>query len=275
MSNTAHVVHLNEVPYFELAATELVFRIDTANPQRPIYFHMAPYTAGQIKAALKGLKAKIKDAGATVLSEDADPAPLYALFDQLFRRMSNVVLNADGAEATLAQQQAWLDRNPRLKARVINEGFCLVFVKKAGMPQPGIEVNGRAIDQPVVLEDLLKLDEGAKVDFLCVAEDRAANAPVAIAVSHQFEIESSRDFSVYDRASQRQIEKSSGFTTMDVDYDALERLYDRTIRSVSGYAIDGEACTEANKKIWLPRLPFYHKKLALDARFEDITKKNG
>jgi hypothetical protein len=268
-------------PQLELTASELVFRIETANPSAPIYFHQKPYSFADIKAALKGLKGKIKDAGATIISEEGDSSALLALFDATFLRMSNVVLSATDAEPpSVEQQKAWLDRNPRLKARVINEGFCMVFFLAKPSSEdltPGVTVDGKPADQPVILEDLLSLDNqvGAKVEFLYRLHSLESGKTEVISLAHQFDVETSRDYNQYDRASRREIEKTSGYTSLDVDHDSLNKLYDRTILSLEGCLVNGESCTEANKKTWAPLVPYYFKKLALDARFEDVTKKNS
>src|SRR5581483_10721934 len=130
MSTVIHpVVTIDDKPCYELNSTEVVFRISTAKTNAPIYFHMRPYAATEMKTALAGLKARIKDAGAKILSEEADPAPLHRLFDATFIRMSNIA-GTDGAEPSIEEQRAWLDRNPRLKSRVITEGFCTVFFRR-------------------------------------------------------------------------------------------------------------------------------------------------
>src|SRR5579884_2498525 len=101
-------------PQFELAASELVFRVETGKANAPIYFHMRPYTAEGIKKALRALKPKMKDTGATILAEEGDQTALLPLFDECFVRMANVRLSAtDNDEPSIERQRAWLDRNPR------------------------------------------------------------------------------------------------------------------------------------------------------------------
>lgn len=275
------VTILNSKPHLELLAPEVAFRIDTASG-KPIFFHMRPYSFDEIKAGLRALKGKIKDTGTTLISQDGDPAALLPLFDVTFLRMSNVILNpGDSGPPSIEDQRAWLDRNPRLKARVVNEGFCTVFLINAesgeDIAMPGVSVNGKPVDAPVVLDELLPIDteNGAVVEYVYRLHAPATNSDELVRVRHQFEPETAQDYNIYDRASRREIEKGSGFQSVDVDHDRLNKLYDRTIRGVDGFLVGGLPCTAANKAVWTAQVPYYHKLIALDARFADVTKKNN
>src|SRR5581483_9524734 len=89
------VVFQDGKPQIDLAADELIFPIEIANGQKRVYFHMRPYTFDEMKAALRAIRPRVKDAGEKFISEEGDFSPLLSLFDATFLRMSNVRFRAE------------------------------------------------------------------------------------------------------------------------------------------------------------------------------------
>jgi len=252
-----------DTPVFELNAPEILVRVNADNNGRFLQVHLRPYTAMEMKTTLKGLKARFRDSGALLIQEDADPAALRKLCDATFLGMDHV-RKLDGSAPSIEEQREWLDRNPRIKARVANEAFATVLSER---PQ-GIPV----VDGDDVFE--LAFDEEAKIQYAYALWDGEGNEVVLIDITHHFQPDTEADFHDFDRATRRETDKRSGFMTIDIDYEALEKLYNRTVIRVEGMVLDGAALEPANKKLWRDRVPFWHKLFSLNQRFDEVAKKN-
>jgi len=256
------ITYIEDQPHYELLAEDITVRISASDASRFLCVHLRPYTPAEMKDTLKQLKGRIRDAGPSLIQEDADPTSLRRLCDLTFQRLSHVRL-PDGSEPTREQQQQWLQQNPRLKARVVEEAFATVLVLRDGDTASADDVF-----------ELVLGDSGARVKYLYVlfSPDKGKLEPITI--THHFEPETENDYQTYDRASRRETDKRTGFTTVDVDYEALEKLYNRTVIKIDGMVLDGLAATAANRDKWLARVPFWQKLIALNTRFDDISKKN-
>lgn len=258
------VMIIDEKPHLELTGNQITVRIGATDSKRFLCVHLRPYTPAEMKAALKALKVRVLDAGTSLLQEEANPAALRHLCDLTFTGLSHVRL-PDGSEPTKEQQRAWLDRNPGMKHRIANDAFAQIVILADNAPASGDD-------------DLFELtiggNAGASVHYVLHGlADMNGNAAL-VDVRHHFEPDTENDFQIYERASRREIDKSSGSTAIDVDYEALGSLYDRTITSVEGMVVNGEPATPYNKAKWIPLVPFWQKVISLSTRFDAVLKKN-
>ncbi len=260
------VVLINDKPQLELTATQLTVRIAAADSKRFLCVSLRPYTAVEMKEALKGLKARILDSGTSLLQEEGDPAALRRLCDKTFIGLAHVKM-ADGAEPTPEQQRAWLDRNPGMKNRIANDAFAQIVIVSGKGQKPS------AADDDV-FELHLEDHAGSTVRYVIGALAKDDGEAALIDVTHHFEPDTENDYHAYERASRREIDKASGSAAIEVDYDALGNLYDRTITSVDGMVVNGEPATQYNKAKWIPLVPFWQKVISLSTRFDAVLKKN-
>jgi hypothetical protein len=253
---------IDDTPHYELLAEELLVRINAEGDERFLLVRLRPYTTAEMKTCLGELKARVRDAGTMLIQEDANPAALHRIFDLTFLGLDHARL-ADGTTPSIEAQRAWLNRRPRVKARIANEAFATAVMMNAAEREAADTMFELAFD-----------DCGRKIPYMFALYDPALGAPTGIEICHHFELETEADYQTFDRAVRRETEKRTGFTSIDIDYDALEKLYDRTILSIDGMTLGGAVTSAATKERWVARVPFWHKIIALNARFEDITKKN-
>jgi hypothetical protein len=257
------VTVINDIPHFELNATEITVRIGANDSDRFLCVHLRPYTTPEMKETLKALKVRVRDMGPSLLQEDGDPSALRRLTDTTFLRLSHVRM-PDGSAPSPEVQKAWLDQNPGLKGRIANDAFAQVI-------QLG-RAAGKEKDD--VFELLLNDNAHIEARYLIHSLADAEGKPADILVAHHFVPDTEDDLQAYERASRREIDKASGAIAIAMDYDALEPLYDRTIVSVDGLVVDGEPATAYNKAAWIPKVPYWQKLTALNIRFEEVLKKN-
>lgn len=272
------LVFIDEVPHYELTGNELIFRDEQNDPKKPIYFHMRPYAARDLKDAVGKLRQVTRVAGKDrLVIEKADLSVFRPIFDKNFIRMSNVAVKG-GGEPTIEQQKAWLARNPGLCQRVVNDAYTSVVLiagnsDEIGEEQPDV----RALAEGESAEGLFEigLDDGeskAVNRFRLYSLERGQN--VEIRFEHHFRKESESDRLAYDRATNREINRKQGTTSIAVNYDVIESLYNRLIQRVDGFVVNGQPCTESNRDAWVNVVPFWIKKVSIEQLFDESALKN-
>ena len=268
MESRSAVTFIDEVPHYELAASELVFRDVQHDPNKPIYFHMKPYAARDMRQALSQVKPRSRAVGSKQILEDADLLNMRPVFQKNFIRVSNVKLK-DGSEPTPKQQAEWCDRNMVLQARVVSDHYTGVLLGTGELPAVEEESNDSAF-----VIDVEATDAEVVNRYRLFSLERNQNCEIRL--THHFKKETQADFAIYRRATQRkEIDRRSAETIRDTDYMAIEGLYDRLVKSLDGAVLDGVACIEDNKAQWVSLVPFWIKKVSVDQLFDETTLKNA
>jgi len=164
----------------------------------------------------------------------------------------------------LDEQRVYLDKNPFLKTRIFTE--C---------------VQGTAIEEtfesadPESLLDLTLADMSHKITLIqnlfCIETDDVREVKLV----HNCEEETEKDYQTWRKArkSRYNIRKKE-LSTLE-NYDVMESLYNRMVRSVEGALFKGQPCEEGTKDKWLPFLPLEQKLLVLTKIFERTQRKNA
>jgi hypothetical protein len=267
MEARSAIKFIDEVPHYELAATELMFRDVQHDPTKPIYFHMKPYASRDMRQALSLVKAKSRAVGSKQILEDPDLLNMRPVFQKNFIRISNVKLK-DGSEPTPKQQAEWCDRNMVMQVRIVSDHYTGVLLGDGS-----VQVEESADTSSFVI-DIEATDAEVVNRYRLFSIERNENCEIRL--THHFKKESQADFALYRRATQRkEIDRRNAETVRETDYMMLESLYDRLVTCVEGVVVDGAACTEENKSEWVSLVPFWIKKVAVDQLFDETTLKNA
>lgn len=245
-------------PTYELTAEELVFPVGITeeNEDYAILVHMKPYTARSCKELLAGVGVKMKLGAENLFLSDSTPA--YKFFWSNFRGLSEIEFEP-GTPPTPDQAKKFIQDNPRYRfeEQTVLRGY-------GGI---GIEYSP---DPPSKKFQISKSKRVVKTFFTLYQEGEIQK----IIIKHYFNQESEFDFRQYNQATARsKVTKKNEWMKVE-DYAVVEQIYNRLIKTVDGYRIDGEPTTEDNKEEWVKLVPFWHKHFVLQEYFKGVQVKN-
>ncbi len=186
--------------------------------------------------------------------------------------MNNHVSRVLGLSGTKTSDQIdWLNHesNTVIKIRAYREGI------------QGIEVTEDDIQNLDDVDDIEEddtFDITLEPDFMIVPlqqmlfnPDKGASELVKI--EHDCVVGSFHDFQIWKKARKSSYKPKKRILKTEENYDVLESLYKKIIKSVSGMIFNGAACTEATKSDWINFIPLEHKLLVLEYQFGTLDQK--
>jgi nitrate reductase NapAB chaperone NapD len=244
--------------YYELSGDEITFplQFDQGGEDVVGYFVMdAQVGSHEIKAFLGDLMPKTKSADLAdeTEMESGDDAGVRAFVTKHFRG----ILGIDG-EATKEEMTTWLDVNPQIKTRIYTEGYGNINIATE-------EGTGK-----------LKLVLGSgeqeiKAKRLLYVPALEGPAVLNLTFKHRRVTEEER---IRHRRAGKQVQKGRR-TIVRINWDTIEQLSDSLISGLGHFLINGEACTEANKNLWLPKLQLSDKLFFVNRMMSKVAVKNG
>ena len=187
-----------------------------------------------------------------------DETPFRKFVDEHFVRMLYTAQNDPEA------QKLYLDKRPFLKTRIFTE--CVQAIQ--------LEDEIESAD-PESLLDLTLEDFSHSItlsqNIYCAGTDDIRE----IKLVHRCEEESEKDYQTWRKARKSRYNiRKKNLSTLE-NYDVMEALYDRMVRSVEGALFKGRPCEEGTKDKWLSLLPLEQKLLVLTRIFERTQRKNA
>ena len=253
---------------YNLDAPELRFRIIIEGEgQAPIYFAMRPYGNAQLIAALKKGTAETSIKNGKMQLLNGSLSGFEEIFDSTFVRLENVELS-DGSSPTVEQQLQWLRANPAIKRRVVNDGF--TAVQKGHWDEADDETAVREV--PMVLSLDAAEEVSLKQRFALCDANRTVHQ---VKITHFFRTPSPSEHEGFRGCTRKEINIRARTTVTRIDYRRIESLYDAMIVRVEGMVLGVNKCSAENREAWIPKIPFWHKRCAVDDLFAEETAKNA
>jgi hypothetical protein len=260
------VALIKDVPHYELTAQELVFplKVEQDGGEFVVLFHVAPYLGSELKDLLNALGRRFVTTGrATVRMEPGSREATKPFFDRYFLKMGGIAGNNGDGPPSLEMQKAFLADNDYLKSRAVLEGYGGIIIEDAEESEA----------KPKVFRLDMAKNRIVKTGFTLYSVER--NASYKIGIDHTLKKESAADLAKYEKATslgEMNIRKQE-WRSLE-DYEAIEKLYDSLILSVSGAVVNGTICTEENQKEWVRLIPFWFKSATIDEAFRRVRIKN-
>ena len=253
---------------YNLEALELRFRISIEGEDNaPIYFAMRPYSNGQLIAALKKGTAETTIKNGKMQFLNGSLSGFEEIFDATFVRLENVELS-DGTQPTVEQQLKWLCANPAMKRRVVNDGF--TGVQKGHSDEADGEGAGKEVAMVLSLDAAEEV--GVKQRFkLCDANRKEHQ----VKIEHFFRTPSPSEHEGFRGCQRKEINIRARTTVTRTDYRRIESLYDAMVMRVEGMVLGTSECSADNRDSWVPKVPYWHKRCAVDDLFAEETAKNA
>ena len=167
----------------------------------------------------------------------------------------------------LEQMKAWLDKKAHVKSRIFREGYDRI---EAIDDDDSIsESNGSG-----VLNLSLDLDSEtttitARRWLYCPDTDQQ----MWVSIDHVMTEATTEDWREYRKAVK--IYETGREQTIVLKYGVLAKLYRKNIKRLDGAVINGQTCTEANKKDWVERVLLNDKVFVVNTQFDRTALKNG
>jgi len=246
------------VPHWELTADEICYPIEIKQGRelKKFYAHLSTYQPRELSNTLRKVMSGVKRR-----KNDLEilPSNRFAYAEMLnghFVRMTTGVEKELSPEA----QKDYLDGNPILKCKIVEDGYGGIGLKE--------------------LDDVATtLDLTAEVGLGYVDTEQILYSPKTkteenVEISHGLTEETETHFQRYEKATSRKVNIPTGNWTTRNDYGTLEALYNELASEATGYLVNGEKCTQANRKDWVKHVPLWHKLLVINEVFgEDRVKK--
>ena len=247
----------------DLGAEQLVFpiKVEQGGESYLALFSMSVPGEHEIIRMLDSSVNKFHDEGrARFVIEPASREAQIQAFDRHFVSIGGV----DG-EPTVEQQRAWLDRHPRLKLRVLAEGFGGAEFEPEP-ENPGTERRGLRISD--IVENRVRL--------AWTLWDPTSAAVERVVMSHVLRPETAADDKAYRQASARvETHRRRNSWRPLIDHGSICALYDRMAERAEGCVIGGQPCRPENKSDWVARVPAWHKAAVVQEVFSGGIVKNA
>lgn len=252
-------------PCWDLAAPEVGFpiRVERGGKEYEVYAVLAqPYNPDKLIEAITKNRGGYKRTASKLETVVGDDALFSALTDDLFVRL-------DGTSPTdRPTQLKFLEGNFKLKVRLTREGLGGIVLDR----EPAAEQD---VSEPFSLLPL-SLDVTSEVvipvhQFLW---DPRTCQKVDVKMQHILRPETEKDWRLWSRTSSETFTKQNSQWTDTVNWWDRLKLYDQMILRLQGMVMGSDACTEANREYWLPRVPAWHKLLVIGEVFDEAAVKN-
>lgn len=260
--STNPIVIIDGRPHWELAAQQMIFplAVDQNGKQFELQVYLKqPYSSADLIEALNASRGAERREGGTITKLPGDDSKFSSFADKIFVRFGG------GSSDDAGVQRSFLEKNPKLKIRLVRD--CLGNV--------GIERNlpEDAIDEKIDFAGAV-LDAAGNVIKTRQELFDAAGKKVLVVMAHNLRLETEKDLRTFERTSSESYIRSERKWVTNLVWDKRAALYDQMIESVDGMAFLGERCTLANRSLWLPAVPYWHKLFVVATAFDDARVKN-
>ena len=246
---------------YELNSTELRFMLGITHNgvRRELIGRMKPYENGKLIQLLKEREAALVDSNTDA---DALDFKIGGAVDanREFFEAHKIGITLDGIEASEVIINK-LDALYKIRTMVITAGY--LGIKEA----PEKEDDGTALNLEAEFgEEIVKRQAFNLID--------EKGKEQSIDIAHVIRFATAEDRIRWDRAQKLQTLKEGG-RRIRYSYEGIGHLYDAMVKSVEGFTLDGQPCTEANKPDWIKRIPYIFKFRAMDSTFALAQAKNA
>lgn len=262
--NLQATAYQGEQPVVELAAEEWIYPISTPNGRLKLNIHLKPYSPYAVKKFLDLIlpRRKARTAQQSVL--DSDYTCVMPFVDDHFLGLSGVTME-DGTTPTAEQQKAWIDQNSDFKIRAFRDGVDNISLRKREEETP--VATGRVVLVMGRPESLIETDIGL--------HSKGTRRDELIRVNHALARMSESDRHQYDRAIKLIEDTRARETFLEANWDVIEGLYNKLVKSLTGAVLAGEPCTESNKDAWVKVVPFCWKVYVMSMAYQEVELKNA
>ena len=250
------LVMVKGVPHWELTADEICYPIEIKQGRglKKFYAHLSPYQPRELSNTLRKVMSGVKRRKNELEILPSNRRAYAEMLNGHFLKMTT------GAEATPEAQTAYLDANPILKCKIVEEGY------------GGIAL--RELDDVTTTLDITQEVGLGYVDTEQIVYNPKTKTEETVEISHGLSEEAETHFQRYEKATSRKVNIQTGNWNTRNDYGTLEALYNELASEATGYLVNGEKCTQGNRKEWVKLVPLWHKLLVINEVFgEDRVKK--
>lgn len=234
-----------------------------------LYVRLQPLDFSACKKILmNATPSRVQQLGSNVIDQ-VSPAdePLRAVADAKILALSGLV-NREGKPLDKEAQLKFLAARPAVKELI-------VIAAAMNIGRPSVELSGGgAVDTPLVFEEDGDTEE---IDAEITIADLEKQEEVVLPIQAVLKTVTQADREAYNKVTKTRsrMEGKQQITWTTTNYESISKIFDRRVISFSGAVIDGAECTEANKELWIGRLPFTWKGWLLAESFNRVESKNG
>ncbi len=249
------------VPHWELTADEICYPIEIKQGRelKKFYAHLSPYQPRELSNTLRKVMSGVKRRKNELEILPSNRRAYAEMLNGHFLRMTT------GVEASPEAQTAYLDSNPILKCKIVEDGYGGIALRELDDVTTTLDITQEVGLGYIDTEQTLYNPKGGP--------DKKGSEET-VEISHGLSEETETHFQRYEKATSRKVNMSTGNWTTRNDYGTLEALYNELASEATGYLVNGEKCTQGNRKEWVKRVPLWHKLLVINEVFgEDRVKK--
>jgi len=253
------LVFKDDNSFYELTSEEVIFPIELEDNGVPIivpFLMDAKYRSGEVKPFLNELMPEYinADVGNTQEMTLGDDKGVVNFIDNHFRE----ILGHD-SDVTPDQQKQWLDEQaPHIKPLIFTEGYNLILPDADESRSVNLSFS---VSDTRTVKNKRILWDAKSANIESVKFKHVLSKPTAVD-SHNY------------KKSTRMIRRGK-VTQVSVNFDVVENLYNRLVKSVDGFLYEGNNCEESNKDVWVGSVPLTDKVYVVNKLFSRSNLGNG
>lgn len=255
------IVYVDDRPCLDLTAKEFIHPVLTMDERWKIYVHLSAYEPYEIKRFYSDISFMRKQRTASEsLLEPRSVEGVYDFVDKHFLGLTGVELE-DGSAPTREKALEWLNENPLMKTRIFRE-----CIDRVGPRQVQDDDGGRPI--------LVVGRVSHRVPTEAILYHPVRCKEETIKMVHTLERLTETDRYNYDKAISIIENARRRELYTDTNWDVIEIMYNRKVKSLEGACLDRTPCTESNKEMWMKLVPFTVKIYVMAQAVGGIELKN-
>ena len=265
---TNAVVFTSGVPHWELTADEISYKflVEHKGMEYLTFVVMRQHTDVQDPKGFSYAYKHALQSATTDTRLDANVMEPGFFNETPFRKFvdEHFVALLGTTAKTYEDQMAYLAKFPDTKTRIFTE--C---------------VQGITVDQtvgtadPETLLDLSLADMEHQILLFQELYSPETDDVRVVQLVHNCEEETEKDYQTFRKARKSQYNiRKKNLATLE-NYDVMDALYNRMVRSVEGALFKGQPCGVGTKDKWTPFIPLEQKLLVLTKIFERTQRKNA
>lgn len=254
-------------PLYELSGERFCVPMDVPERGRSYHLYMrvkVPDFASYKKALAHLTQSRIHQRGANtseIVVGGTEPIAEFAR--NHFLELSGVM--AHGKPLPQEKHAAFLAARS-----VVAEMTGLAALSNVSRPEMELEPDSG----PLVWEDE---SDSLEIPTEVLLGDLEKQADIVVPVTHFLRQPAESDRVSYNKVTKTRTrsENKADITWSTTNYDSIGKIYGSLALSLHGAVIDGAECAEANKAVWLPRVPLPWMAFVLAEVFNRVSSKNG